>query len=52
MINWLRQRFCKHDFEELEKVAHVYTKFTQSIPYEYEIIYRCKKCGYVQHVKF
>ena len=44
LINYIRQCFCKHDFELL-------TKYRYRDPWAGDYIlvtYRCKKCGYIQ----
>ena len=51
MFNWLKQRFCKHDMEEVTRITYMTTRFVEFIPNGYEIIYKCKKCGYVKRVK-
>lgn len=45
LINYIRSRFCKHDWELLEK-ANVYLDGNNTDIKDYsKWIYRCKKCG-------
>lgn len=50
LINDIRSCFCKHDWEKLLHVAH--KEYGYNIATGYTDVYRCKKCGYVQKVKF
>jgi len=48
LINYLRQAFCKHDFEYHEKEGVTDYKGVGT-----KVYMRCKKCGYHQnHWKF
>lgn len=38
MINWIRQQFCKHEFEHVQKV-----KYLDCV----SDTYICKKCGWI-----
>lgn len=50
LINYIRSCFCKHDWENLGQM-NIFNEFSDTIPYERRITYRCKKCGYTQRVK-
>ena len=42
MIQWIRQCFCKHEFELIQKKEHgVYIMTT----------YMCKHCGWIRRIK-
>ncbi len=50
LINYLRQCFCKHDWENLGR--HAYCPGDEAaLPTKTIDVYRCKKCGYVQKIK-
>lgn len=49
IINCIRSCFCKHDFELLSRCGVV--DYKDDLPYRYEWIYRCRKCGFVQKIK-
>lgn len=54
LINYIRNCFCKHEWEQLKEVPVYYTDFTgkcSELPSRYIISYRCKKCGMVQKIK-
>lgn len=48
IINYIRQSFCKHDFEK-EDVA-TYSCFNDNRPYKIVTHMICNKCGY--HTKY
>lgn len=50
LINYIRSCFCKHDWEKLKDLP-VYDIENLTIPMNYMIVYRCKKCGMVQKIK-
>ena len=43
ILNWLKQLFCKHEWDEPE---YPFNDFNQGTP-----MYRCKKCGDVKFGK-
>mgnify|MGYP000967855646 FL=1 len=46
LVNYLREAFCKHDFEYEEKYM-VKGNGYGGVEYSGEVVYkRCKKCGY------
>lgn len=46
IVNYIRQVFCKHDFECNEGWITRFDRFG-GVSYRGEVIYkRCKKCGY------
>lgn len=49
IINYIRQCFCKHDFELL--VKNKYCDEHNKHPHKVTYIYRCKKCGYYYKIK-
>lgn len=50
IINYLKQCFCKHEFELVNDI-HVYSeKNNYKMPVGYKQIYFCKKCGYVKKI--
>lgn len=51
ICNYFKKCFCKHDFEFLKQVQ-VYERETDTMPIHRKLIYRCKKCGYVQKIKY
>lgn len=50
VVNYIRSLFCCHDFERIKDIR-VYDS-DHILPVEHKIIYRCRKCGYVQRVRF
>lgn len=50
IVNYIRQCFCKHEWQFLKEVS-VFPDAFSDMPYKSRQIYRCKKCGYVQKVK-
>lgn len=50
MINWIREQFCKHEFEHVNSTSirkvKIWTTDTHYID-----TYMCKKCGYVRKIK-
>lgn len=51
ICNYFKKCFCKHDFELLNVLSVYETAFDER-PYKVKYIYRCKKCGYVQKIKY
>lgn len=49
-INYIRSLFCLHDWEFIARVECYGAD--ERIPAYYKIVYRCKKCGYVQKSKY
>ena len=50
IINYIRQCFCKHDSEFLREVK--YYNDSSNMPYKSVLVYRCKKCGSIQNIKY
>ena len=50
IVNYIRQCFCKHDFEVIMNVD-IYETEMSTVPRYIKKVYRCKKCGYVQKIK-
>lgn len=50
LVNYIRSLFCKHDWELLRKID-VYESEHSKMPHSHRVIYRCKKCGFVQKIK-
>lgn len=50
IINYIRSCFCEHEWEHIT-TNKIWTSKSDEMPSEYHIIYRCKKCGYVQKIK-
>lgn len=51
LINYIRSCFCNYDWEMLQDHSRYLTSESE-MPYKVTRYYRCKKCGYVQKVKF
>lgn len=53
IINYIRQCFCKHEYEFIREVELWEYDFHEEkdIPIGARRIYRCKHCGYVQKIK-
>ena len=47
IVNYIRSLFCRHDFELIAKVKEHDVLLGDSG----RLVYRCRKCGYVQRVK-
>ena len=47
LCNYLRQCFCKHEFEMIGKN----NKHHIDLILETSLVYRCKKCGYAQEIQ-
>lgn len=50
LINYIRSCFCEHDFELVHK-AYLYDDPGENMPVGILLIYRCRKCGYVQKIQ-
>lgn len=50
LINYIRSLFCKHEFEFLKQVR--YYEDGDELPSRSILLYRCKKCGYVQKIRY
>ena len=51
LIQYFRSCFCNHDWEHLNSVNIFENNYSER-PYVHKEIYRCKKCGYVQKIKY
>lgn len=49
IINYIRSRFCKHKWERIARVD-IYEE--SHLPVAHKTIYRCKKCGFTQRIKY
>ena len=50
IVNYIRSLFCKHDWELLRSIKTYESEYS-SRPCSHRVIYRCKKCGFVQKIK-
>ncbi len=50
LINYIRSLFCKHEWEFLRKVE--FYEDCNTMPSKHLIMYCCKKCGYVQKIRY
>lgn len=50
IILYFRSLFCNHDWEYITK-SKFYESAGDSMPHKVVVVYRCKKCGYVQRVR-
>jgi hypothetical protein len=52
IINYLRQCFCKHDFNREEVAVYDQNLFgiISELPIYHKVTLECKKCGY--HIKY
>ncbi len=50
LINYIRSCFCNHEWELLMEIYNYSSKFND-MPTNIIIIYRCKKCGFVQKIE-
>jgi len=48
---YIRSLFCRHDWELIREVG-LYNNARDNMPYAELMVYRCKKCGFVQKIKF
>lgn len=51
IINYIRSCFCNHEWEYIAN-NRLWADENDKMPYAYQKVYRCKKCGYVQKVKY
>jgi len=51
IIARVRMWFCRHEWEALGD-AEIYESWGGDLPSRRVRTYRCRKCGYVQRVKF
>lgn len=51
LINYIRSLFCKHEWEFLKNVEY-FDKPGDKMPVRRTLIYRCKRCGYVQRIHY
>lgn len=49
-INYLRNCFCKHEFEKIGLV-NIYDGPDSTRPFKTRETYMCKKCGYIKRVR-
>lgn len=50
LVNYIRSLFCKHEWELLKQVG--YYDDGDKLPCRSILLYRCKKCGYVQKIQY
>ena len=51
LINYIRQCFCKHDWECLESNIKIWGSPNDKYPIYHQWTYRCKKCGYKNRIR-
>ena len=50
LCNYLKECSCKHDYELLKEIKRYEHSF-DDMPYAFESVYMCKKCGNVKKVR-
>lgn len=50
IIQYFRSCFCKHKFELIKEVKTFCNDYDKRPTY-IELVYRCKKCSYIQKIK-
>lgn len=51
IIQYFRSCFCNHDWELISYTKKFFYP-NDTLPCKLENVYRCKKCGFAQRVKF